>query len=471
MNKTLASAFVAPIWLFIPLAALAQDTAPSSSSSDYVSRAEYDKLKAEHEAMKQEMEALKTTVRQMANGMAPATPAEGPAPKAAAAEGKQVAESDGKQVAATTTPPVATDELRQEIDTLKTQVKETFPGTTKFLVAGYGTGTFEAKSGEDPFFDATFNAFFLWKLSDRLLFEGEVEFEFEDGNTTTNLEIAQASYLLNDYMTLGVGRFLNPMNYFVERQHMGWVNKFPDKPLAVYDGLLAESEVGFQVRGGVPVGPTKFGYAFYVANAPELRMDTASIDASDLGTLEFDNFDNVGKHVAVGGHVGFLPIPEFEIGYGFQFSDVAPPGSGSVNALLQSADVSYVRDSEKLKGIVNLKAQWVWSHVDNFTYDPGASVGGPFAFKNNRDGGYAQIAYRPSRVANSICKNLEPVFRYDILNQGGTLTGVDERRYTVGLNYWLGPSTVVKAAYEFDHQQGPNADRHNAVLVQFATGF
>src|SRR5207302_5963452 len=165
------------------------------------------------------------------------------------------APSAGKQVVSTTSTTTATDELRQEVDTLKTQVKETFPGTTKFLVAGYGTSTFEAKSGEDPFFDATFNAFFLWKLTDRLLFEGEVEWEFEDGNTTTNLEIAQASYLLNDYMTIGVGRFLNPMNYFVERQHMGWVNKFPDKPLAVYDGLLPESDIGAQLRGVIPIGP------------------------------------------------------------------------------------------------------------------------------------------------------------------------------------------------------------------------
>src|SRR5207253_6246171 len=117
-----------------------------------------------------------------------------------------------KRVVSTTTSQAATDELRQEIETLKTQVKETFPGSTKFLLAGYGTAGFTARSGEDPFFDAAFNAIFLWKFSDRLFFEGELEFEFEDNQTTTNLEIAQISYLLNDYMTIGVGRFLNPTN-------------------------------------------------------------------------------------------------------------------------------------------------------------------------------------------------------------------------------------------------------------------
>src|ERR1700687_2848194 len=59
-------------------------------SGDYVSRAEYDKLKADHDAMKKEMDALKTAVRQMANGAAPAAPAEGPAPATKPSEGKQV---------------------------------------------------------------------------------------------------------------------------------------------------------------------------------------------------------------------------------------------------------------------------------------------------------------------------------------------------------------------------------------------
>src|SRR5437762_6149973 len=322
VSQTIASAFVALIWLFIAFAATAQEVASSPPSSDYVSRAEYDKLKAEHEAMKQELEVLKAQIGQLAKGPVPG-------PAAAPAEGKQVVTEIPSQA--------ATDELRQEIETLKTQVKETFPGSTKFLLAGYGTAGFTARSGEDPFFDAAFNAIFLWKFSDRLFFEGELEYEFEDGSTTTNLEIAQASYLLNDYMTIGVGRFLNPMNYFVERQHMGWVNKFPDKPLAVYDGLLPESDIGAQLRGVIPIGPTKLEYAAFVANAPNL----ITTPDDTLGTLDFANTANHGGHVTVGGHVGFIPIPELEVGYGIRRSKVGPRDE-AVEAILQSVDLNYV---------------------------------------------------------------------------------------------------------------------------------
>ncbi len=181
----------------------AQSGAPPAPSGAYVSRAEYDKLKAEHDAMKKEMDALKKAVRQMANGSAPAAPAEGPNPVVPTAK-STAAQTD---VAA----------LQEEVDTLKTQVKETFPGSSKFLMAGYGTAGFNAVSGQDPFFDAAFNALFLFKMTDRLFFEGEMELEFEDEETTINLEVAQASYLLNDYMTIGAGRFLNPMDFFVER--------------------------------------------------------------------------------------------------------------------------------------------------------------------------------------------------------------------------------------------------------------
>src|SRR5437773_94460 len=454
VDQTIAVAFVALICLFSPSAAMAQDVAPSPPSSDYVSRAEYDKLKVEHEAMKQELDALKETVKQLT-----ANAAQAPAPGKAISEAKQV-------VAAP--PEAATEELRQEVETLKAQVKETFPGTTKFLLGGYGTAGFTARSGEDPFFDAAFNAIFLFKMTDRLFFEGELEFEFEDNETTTNLEIAQISYLLNDYMTIGVGRFLNPTNFFVERQHMNWVNKLPDKPLAVYDGLLPESEMGGQLRGVIPIGPTKLEYAAFVANAPGLI--TESDDFSEIGTLDFDNDSNFGGHVAVGGHVGFIPIPQIEVGYGIQRSKVGPRDQ-AVEAVLQSADFNFVTDSAFLKGLINARAQWVWSHVGHFVYDPNGEQGfGPLEFNNNRNGGYAQLSYRPTHIDNDYIKNFEVVFRLDRFNQLHIPAVFDEQRWTIGLNYWVTPSAVLKLAYEFDDKNG-GARNQDAFLMQAAVGF
>ena len=57
-----------------------------------------------------------------------------------------------------------------------------------------------------------------------------------------------------------------------------------------------------------------------------------------------------------------------------------------------------------------------------------------------------------------------------MLNQRDTAVGFDEHRYTVGLNYWLTPSSLVKAAYEFDRQNG-TGQNGEAFLLQYAIGF
>jgi len=87
MNRTILPGLAA-VALLVPFRLNAQDAAvspaqdaASPASSDYVSRAEYDKLKAEHAAMKAEVAALRKAVQQMANGTVPASPAEGPARK------------------------------------------------------------------------------------------------------------------------------------------------------------------------------------------------------------------------------------------------------------------------------------------------------------------------------------------------------------------------------------------------------
>src|SRR6266516_900643 len=244
-----------------------------------------------------------------------------------------------KEVTTTTTPSVA-------------ELEASLLGTTKILIAGWAEGMFEARNGKVSTFSASFNPIFLWELTPKILFDGRLEIEPSGGGTNVNLVNAQISYLLNDYVALGAGEFFSPSNVFVERFEPQWINKLPDRPIGIYHGVLPNISVGAQVRGGFPIGSTRVDYAFYVSNGPTLR----AFDARTAGTLDFNSYTDNNDDKAIGGRVGFLPIPGVEVGYGFETSHLGIQGSGfaDLRALVQSVDLEITRDSDLLQGRINL---------------------------------------------------------------------------------------------------------------------
>jgi hypothetical protein len=436
--------------------ARAQDTA----TDGYVTRKEYEELKIQMLAMKKELDALKqekgaVSKQESVESHAVADVHRQVAPKQENAESQASADMH-KEVTTTTTPSAA-------------ELEASLLGTTKFLVAGWAEGMFEARNGNVSTFSASFNPIFLWELTPKILFDSRLEIEPSGGGTNVNLVNAQISYLLNDYMALGVGEFFSPSNVFVERFEPQWINKLPDRPLAVYHGVLPNISVGAQVRGGFPIGPTRANYAFYVSNGPVLN----TFDARTAGTLDFNSYTDNNDNKAVGGRVGFLPIPGVEVGYGFETSKPGFQGTtfADVQALVQSVDLEVTRDSDLLKGRINLYAQYAWSTVDHAIYDPDGSLGfGPLSLTAKRDGGYAELAYRPTKLDNDFLRNLEVIFRWDHLSRAPSGLGDPrEERWTLGLDYWLSPSTVVKAAYEWDKPSGQR--NKNTLFFQTAMGF
>jgi hypothetical protein len=436
-HHLVADLVTALILFLLSASAYAQDP-----EGGYVSRKEYEELKQEMLALKKELDSLKKE-----KATASTQNAEQPPPRTA---------GPSEESHKATAEPSAVPELP-------------ILGTTKFHIAGDAEATFEAQNRSISTFSASFNPIFLWELSPKLLFEGHVEFELSDNSTDVSLQYAQLTYLLNDYIILGAGEFLSPSNIFIERFHAQWINKLPDRPLAVFDGILPESSLGAEVRGGFPIGPTRANYAFYVSNGPRLITN----DPNAAGMLDFDNFTDNNDDKAVGGRVGFLPIPGIEVGYAFETAKPGDQGTtfAHVRSWLQSVDLNVNRDSDFLKGRIDLRAQYAWSKVDRAVYDPDGSLGfGPLSFSNKRDGGYVQVAYRPTKAEAEFLRNFEAVFRWDHVNQAPSGPGaIDEQRWTLGLDYWLGPVTAVKVAYEWDSPHGqPNT---NAVLLQAVTGF
>jgi hypothetical protein len=431
--------------------------AAAGEDGNYVSREEYEKLKGEFDALRAEMRELRQQVA------APAAVAPELATKAEVDAIRQQMEADAAQHSGWL------EELRKEIS-------GEAQGTTKFLVTGDATAGFICQKGADSSFSAGFSPLLLWKINDHLFFEGGLDFSLNGplsngsgSGTSVDLSYAALSYTVNDWLTVGGGLFTTPFSNYHTHMDASWINKLPDDPLVFGDnGIAPDASVGLFAKGAFPVTGTTINYAVYVSNGPTLITE----DPGAAGSLNFDNFNDVNHNKAVGGRAGWLPVPGLEIGYSSQVSEVDPDTFGqTVHALLQALDWSYVRELDWLGGRATLRGSWVWSNVGEATYDPtGALKFGPLRFDNDRDGGFAEFAYRPTKINNKYLQNLEFVLRYDRLDVPARAPGGGlQQRWTPGLDYWLTPSAVLKFAYEINRNS--NAPDDNAFVVQFAVGF
>jgi hypothetical protein len=403
-------------------------------NDQYVSRKQYDQLKDEMTKLKEQVQFLLQQQSQQITTQQPV-----------ASQPVQQAKTEQDIT-----------ELQEEVKTLKAQNEALDDGTTGFLLTGYAFAGYTDAENSNSSFNAGFNPIFLWRLREDLIFEGELELELEDDTTNVSLEFAQLSYLLNDYITIGAGQFLNPSNYFIERLHPTWINKLPDKPITMVGNtrLQANSQLGLQVRGGVPLGSMRGEYALYVSNGPAMRND---------GTLRFNNFSDINNNKAVGGRIGWLPFTGFELGYGFEVAGVDDLNGDKLDVITHSVDFNYLLASRKyLLGNVDINAQYANRQVDRSS-DP------TLAFNNQSSGGYAQVAYRPSLSGIPLLVDFESVLRYDWIDLPSAPGFYDEQRWTVGLNYYLAASTMVKFAYQFDNKQGAAND--NALIFQVTSGF
>ena len=353
-------------------------------------------------------------------------------------------------------------------DYLAGQRRGASPGTNAVLLSGFAFANFSNIEGMDSTFGAAVVPIILWKPNAWILFEAEIEFALDEEETEVALGYAQVSFILNDYLTLGVGKFLLPFGTFWERWHPAWINKLPTMPLLYAHGVgfIGEAGVGAQLRGGARVGSTKFNYSLYVINGPSLAEDPPM-----PGGLEWErNLDN-NNNKSVGGRVGFLPVPALEIGLSALWGRVNDSGSelGRIETLILGLDLWWAHVSPAIAGRIEVRAEVAWADTDDATFQDG-DTGGTFTYRNKRNGWFVQVAYRPTYATSRILRDLEIVLRYDKVQLPGPAEiGTDRDRLTLGMDYWILPNAVAKLAYFVDSERGGN-DR-NGVVLQTAIGF
>jgi hypothetical protein len=340
-----------------------------------------------------------------------------------------------------------------------------FAGEHRLSIVGYGFSTFEWRQRANTnTFSAGLEPIFLYRLSDRLLFEGDLELKLENSETSVNLEYAQVDYLLNDYLTVVAGKFLLPFGEFIERQHQVWINKLVGRPLPFREGdeggLLPFSELGVQVRGGIPLGygeGTRAEYALYVTNGPRFASD-------ERGAFFETNNTDQNRAKGYGARLGAELLP-YDMGLG-RLHVGASTFDGQWGNQSKLWFTSWGVDAVYQNGPLALRGEYLQTRRAMPTNIP----------DDKRDGWYLQAAYLLQAVPMPYLDHTELIVRYSGQNQNALTPDAlaagflrNPRLVAVGLDYWIAPSVVWKL--EYDRELPAKGGGSNALLTQFAVGF
>ena len=319
---------------------------------------------------------------------------------------------------------------------------------------------------------ADFAPIFLYRASDRLLFEAGFDFIIQNVasaqpgdtsaggyNTTVNLSFATIDYLLNDYMTLVAGNMLLPLGTYSERS-AGWLNKVPDAPMA--RNLLPGNGVGAQLRGAIPIGEKggSLNYSVFTANGPGSLDGSGRAGQLDLGgnvgfTLA-GNTANQHGGMGYGGRIGYFYPWKAQHDVEIGISGMSSPWDNAGN---RNYSAGVVDLAMHFGPSVEIKGEYIHSWYG--TDDMGT-------IKPNGwwvQGGYKLAGLNPS---STFLKDLELIGRYDTINDG---MGTRTNRGTVGAVYYLTNTLWLEGDYEWSRSRGPNPAPSNQIIFQLSYGF
>lgn len=326
------------------------------------------------------------------------------------------------------------------------------------LVTGFADTLYRKEAGGNGSFAlAHFNPILLYRASDNVLFEGEMEMEVaEDGSTELNIEYGQIDYVVNDDLTLIGGRFVLPLGVVREKLDAGWINKMPIMPLPEADAtsLIPENDIGVQARGALDVGPqSSLAYAAYIVNGPGEGEDDAMI---------FNNGSSLNGTPSGGGRLALFhywqPQHDVELGVSGQTGPWSMDGDQfysvcAVDAALHFGPYAECR-GEYMK---------TWQE----TADRGTL---------EASGWWAQIAYELAGLNLDwpVVNNLEAVCRYsgecNTRDEDGNFIEGHINQYAIGLNYHVTNTMLVKSSYEFNDSNISDLN-HDAFTIQAVYGF
>jgi hypothetical protein len=301
--------------------------------------------------------------------------------------------------------------------------------------------------------------FIFSEITDRLHFGTEIEFEHgtklevEDGAAEgageLNVEFATLDYRFTDALNLRGGLILSPIGRF-NLTHDDPVNELTDRPLVarqVIPGTL--SEAGFGFFGTLyPSERSLVSYEAYVVNGfneelVELGPGERRLEVREApGTRGADG--SATKNFVA--RIGFSPFLGLEVGASAHTGEygegVAPAGAPDIDrsAHMLALDWSWSRGPFEILG----EAARLRVDLSDSLRAAGVS--------NGRDGFYVQANYRFGFgwLVPKPTSFFTAVTRWDQLDFASRVTGDEQRRFTLGLNWRPVGDAAFKSEYQWN---------------------
>lgn len=313
---------------------------------------------------------------------------------------------------------------------------------------GYITNEyFVPQNGVKTFDNHYFNVFVSSQLNNRIFIEGQLE--YEHGGEEVELRYAFADYKIEDYLVIRSGKFLVPAGQFNEYIYPEYLSKTVNRPFVNREiSPSAWAEVGIQIRGRFTSNEslTPF-YSLYMVNG--LSGDSGSGIRGLRGNSRDSQTGN--DNTSFGGSFGLDVGKDITVSTNYYTGKYT--SDGELNLSIFGA--SFYLDKPNYS---------IWSEVHTANQESYFDIMDP-ALGNqtlNKLGYYVQGGYM-------ITSKIETIARFDSIDLDGAADD-DRSRFTLGLNYLLATTAIVKVNYEFVSDDGTNAD-DNLLGFQLSIGF
>ncbi len=314
---------------------------------------------------------------------------------------------------------------------------------------GYITNEFFAgtNGGNSTFDNHYFNVFISSQLTDKIFIEGQLE--YEHGGQDIDVRYAYADYKVSEAFVVRSGKFLVPAGQFNEYLYPEYLNKTVSRAYVNREiSPSAWGEVGVQIRGRFDSGSSAVPfYSVYVVNG--LNGDSGAGIRSLRGNMRDSRGGNENK--AFGGAFGVDIGNDITVAANYYSGKYS--SDNELNLAIMGA--SFYMDKEKFS---------IWSELHlakQEAYNDATDVTQGIS-DLDKSGFYVQGGYM-------ITDKLEPIVRYDAIKLDGA-PDADRSRITLGANYYLAKTAVVKVNYELVSDDGADPD-DNLFGVQLSIGF